>query len=420
MRSHFIYSMGRFLIVIGIMTLSLFLGRAPANAQDIELPDDPLAGQKVFVKKDCVSCHSIYGKGGKTGRDLGKTLVRLGPTGILAEMWNHSPEMFKLVQETRSMPLFSEQEMADLVAYFYFLGYLDEQGDAEKGRTVLKKKRCLSCHEVGGEGRKIGPNLDKIKSYASPLSLVQLMWNHGIEMSERMSAMNIQRPSFDGSEFVDLFAYLKEMSAYESDPDTYLAPGRPKVGERLFEEKSCIRCHMIGNKGTEVGPDLTQADFHVGVSQIAGRMWSHGPRIWQKMEELEIMVPLFEENEMADLVAYLYYLNFIEQSGDVEEGKKLFVEKGCVKCHAIRANEDGRARTMDESFDLDLTRSDAVLNFIKSTTAMWNHNLKMRILMDKAGVPMPRFNAKEVRDLFSYLRTARMKRMEDDNWEIQK
>jgi cytochrome c551/c552 len=394
--------MSRFVIIIGLINIILFMVGAICFGQEIELPNDPLVGRRVFVNKGCVKCHSIFSKGGKIGRDLGRTLAQLGPAGIFAMMWNHSPEMSKLMQKPQKMPIFSEQEMADLIGYFYFLGYLDEQGDAEKGRVVLKNKKCLDCHRVGGIGRDVGPPLDKLKSYANPLSLAQRIWRYGIKMSAVMSVLGIERPEFTGSEIVDLFAYLREISAYRTDVFTYLTPGKPTVGKRLFEEKDCVKCHKIGNnKGKAVGPDLPRVDFHVGVTQIAGRMWKHGPKIWAKMEEMGIKIPLFEKNELADLVAYLYFLNFIEQSGDFEAGKALFTRKGCVKCHSIR----GQGGNVGP----DLAQLDETENFIKITAAMWNHNQKMRILMDKVDVPMPRFDEKEMRDLFFYLSTVRMK-----------
>ena len=393
--------MGRFVMIIGLIHWILFIVSGLCLAQEIALPHDPLAGRDVFVSKGCVKCHSIFSKGGKIGRDLGKTLIKQGPTDIFAMMWNHTPEMGKLMQNLQKMPIFSEQEMADLIAYFYFLGYLDELGDVEKGRMVLKDKECLKCHKVGGEGGEIGPILDKIKSYANPLSLAQRIWRYGIKMSAEMSALGIQRPEFSGSEVVDLFAYLQEISNYETDPSAYLTPGRPKVGERLFEEKDCFRCHKIGNKGEAIGPDLTMVDFHGGVTQIAARMWKHGPKIWKKMREMQIQRPMFDENEMADLVAYLYFLSFVEQSGDAEAGKKLFTKKGCVECHSIR----GQGGNVGP----DLALSDKTKNYITSTTAMWNHNSKMRILMEKMGIPMPRFNQKEMKDLFFYLSNQRIK-----------
>lgn len=393
--------MGRLMLTIGVVGLILSIFGGPSSAQEIALPNDPLAGQRVFVKKGCVKCHSIFGEGGKVGRDLGKTLTHLGPAGIFAMMWSHSPEMGKLMQKPRKMPIFSEQEMADFIAFIYFLRYLDKPGEAEKGRMILKHKRCLVCHRVDGEGGDVGPPLDRTKNYAHPLSLARTIWNHGVKMSAKMSALGIQRPRYSGSEIVDIFAYLREVNQYNMDATTYLRPGRPKVGERLFEAKGCVQCHKIGSRDKAAGSDLARVDFHAGATEIAARMWNHGPKIWEKMEEGGIKPPIFEEGEMADLSAYLYFLNFTEQRGDIEAGKGLFTRKGCVKCHSIRGHGGNVAS--------DLARSDRTETYIKTTTAMWNHNQKMRILMEKVGVPMPRLEEKEMRDLFFYLKAERMR-----------
>jgi len=401
MKSYLNKAIARFVIPISLIFIGSIAFFSVCFSQEVKPPADPLAGRKVFVNKGCVNCHSIYGKGGKVGRDLGRTLTHLGPTGIFAMMWNHSPEMAKLMQKPQRMPTFSEQEMTDLMAFIYFLRYFDQKGDAEKGRMVLKRKRCLRCHKVGRAGGSIGPPLDKVRNYAPPLSLAQTMWNHGMKMSAKISALGVQRPTFTGPEIRDLFAYLGEVNTHNMDTITYLKPGRPQVGERLFADKGCVQCHKIGNKGKSVGPDLTRVDFHGGVTQIAATLWNHSPKMLARMEEREIAPPIFEENEMADLAAYLYFLDFTEQKGDVEEGKGLFTRKGCVKCHAIKG-EGGNVGP-------DLARSDRTVDYIKTTAAMWNHNQKMRILMEKVGVPMPRFDEKEMRDLFFYLRTERMK-----------
>ncbi len=118
------------------------------------------------------------------------------------------------------------------------------------------------------------------------------------------------------------------------------------------------------------------------------------------MKELEIDRPMFEGNELADVIAYLYFLDFVQQTGDVIVGKLLFTKKRCVECHAIRGRGGNVAA--------DLAQSDYTRNYITAATAMWNHNRRMRMLMEKVGVAMPRFNEGEMRDLLAYLRSERV------------
>jgi cytochrome c2 len=390
-------------VVLGLILFISFMMNTPLSAQEIGLPGDgdPLVGHKIFFDKRCVTCHSIYGNGGKTGRDLGNTLRDLEPAGIFSMMWNHTPEMGELMQQPSEMALFSEQEMKDFIAFIYFLKYLDEPGESTKGAIVLKQNKCLACHSVSEEEQKTAPQLNKVKNYANPLALAQDMWNHGPKMTSEMSAAGIPWPKFNGSDMVDLFAYLKQISTNETNIDTYLRPGRATVGEALFEKKGCFLCHKIGDKGKIVGPDLTKTDYHAGATQIVVRLWQHGPKIWGKMAQMGIGPIIFKENELADITAYIYSLNYIKQTGNYETGKRLFVKKSCAKCHPVRGEGD--------HVGPDLARSDKTMDYMKITAAMWNHNQKMRTLMDKMDVSMPRFKQEEMKDLFFYLRTERLK-----------
>jgi len=374
------------------------------SAQPPTFPENPLAGQKLFVEKGCVSCHAIMGMGGRVGSDLAKTQANRSPAGIVAMMWNHSPEMTEALQKRQQMSTFTEEDMAALIAYIYYLNYFDQPGDAREGARVLEQKKCLMCHQVAGKGGAIGPPLDRVKQHASALHLAQTMWNHGIGMTRTFERMGIARPQFEGSELVDLFAYLRSLSRWKSASNVYLRPGSPREGERLFESKGCLRCHQIGSpgragRGQAVGPDLTRRNFHVGVTQIASRLWNHGPAIWKKMQQMNIEPPTFEDNELADVAAYLYFLAFITETGDAASGQVLFTKKGCSGCHSVRGRGGSAAP--------DLAESRQTSNYIKAATAMWNHNRTMLRMMAEAGMAVPRFSEREMMDLLAYLRSQR-------------
>ena len=74
-------------------------------------------------------------------------------------------------------------------------------------------------------------------------------------------------------------------AAIEAKEKTF--SGDAQVGWDLFREKNCIRCHAVWGQGGEVGPDLgrTRTAGHVSAGQLAGMMWNHVPRMWEKMEE---------------------------------------------------------------------------------------------------------------------------------------
>ena len=54
-------------------------------------------------------------------------------------------------------------------------------------------------------------------------------------------------------------------------------------------------------------------------------MWNKGPAVLGKMSQTPIGIPKFTPKEMADLIAYLYFLHFIDEPGNpVNREKNVF------------------------------------------------------------------------------------------------
>ncbi len=394
----------RYLILGGWVVLeSLFLS---VHGQEIQLPQQPLAGQKLFLSKGCVKCHSIFGVGGKVGADLGRTQANKNTMDIVAAMWNHSWEMNRAMLKGQAIPKLSPEEMGSILSFLYYLKYLDEPGSAREGEKLFSRKGCIQCHRIGEQGGDVGPALDTLSVYASPVFLAQKMWNHGRKMIRQMKNKGIKIPRFQDNEMADLLAYLQSVNPVKATQPIYAFPGSPQRGARIVEKKGCLNCHQVDGKGKKVGPNLSEKKFHEGVTKIAGRMWNHAPRMWKKMETLGIEQPLFVGNEMADVIAYLYFLGFKSIPGDLEKGKQLFREKGCSKCHA----------TDDEKKKVgpNLTRTRGLNDIISISSAMWNHNIKMTEEMKKKEVPFPRFTGEDLSNLLSYIRSLREQENGDD------
>ncbi len=390
------------LAISSLAVLLLLLLSAQTFSQEMQLPKNSLAGQKLFTAKGCVSCHSIMGQGGKIGSDLGKTQAGKSPIGIVSMMWNHASDMTRAMEKSFEMPKFTGEEMGGLIAFLYFLNYFDEPGNADEGAKTVSEKRCMTCHAVRGEGGKFGPPLDKMNQYASPIFLAQAMWNHGSGMSGTMKKLSVERPSLQGKDIADLLAFIRSISQIKVAEPIYMLPGEPEAGKKLFELKKCIQCHKTGNHGRGIGPDLTKKEFNIGATEIAAKMWNHGSKMSSKMSELHIDQPKFHGSEMADVIAYLYFLGFRSQSGNIDRGKKIFSEKKCSECHAIRG-EGGNVGP-------DLAKSMNVSNFIAAAAAMWNHGYNMRQLMQKVNIPIPRFTGEEMNDLLTYIRSQKLQK----------
>lgn len=368
-------------------------------ANDIDnlyLPSDPLKGSTNFTDKGCDKCHSIEGHGGTFGPDLARSDLNGSILDIVSLMWNHSPQMSSMMNDLRVVPpKFSGTELAEISAYVFFIAYFDKPGDISEGKKVFSKKGCRNCHKVAGIGNKIGPSLSLLKKYVSPIFLAQEMWNHGPQIKEMMDEINISWPDFEGIEISNLMAFLRDASPDTTMERVFMRPGNPKIGRQLFSKKKCTTCHKVLGKGTEIGPDLTESAFHKSVTSVAAMMWNHGPVIWETMEEIGLSKPTFKENEMADLIAFLYFLRFFEKKSDEAKGEMLFAQKGCQNCHHFGdASVEG---------SLSLSTVDTDINPLDLAAKMYNKSGEMMKDMTRKKLEWPRFYKSELNDLIKYI-----------------
>lgn len=386
--------MGKYIWVLIILIICM--AAFGDDLKDKYLLEDPLKGAVYFTEKGCDKCHAIEGRGGSFGPDLARSDLNGSLLDIVSLMWNHSPQMRSMMNDLKVVyPKFSGDELAELASYIFFIAYFDAPGDIAKGRTVFSKKSCSTCHSVGGIGTSIGPDLSALKKYVSPIFLAQEMWNHGPSIKERMDKLNISWPEFEGHEISNLMAFLRDASNDKTSERIFMRPGNPKLGEQLFQQKKCITCHKVFGKGNDIGPDLTQSTFHKSVTADAAVMWNHGPAIWGRMDEIGLEKPTFKDNEMADLIAFLYFLRFFEKKADIARGEMLFNQKSCQNCHHF-------GETAVEG-SLSLSDLDASLSKLDVAALMWNHTEEMSKRMTRKKIEWPRFMQGELNDLVEYI-----------------
>lgn len=361
------------------------------------LPGNPLDGARLFTGKGCLRCHAVHGAGGTVGPDLGRGILNRPLLEIAGDMWNHSPGMEHVFQERRvARPTFEPSEMASLLSFLYYLGSLDPPGDAAVGARLFRQKGCQICHSLGGQGGRVGPELDKYSRYASPLYLTAALWKRGKAMAEKMQEKRVPRPTFEGNDIPDLLAYIRSTGG--ATERVYAPPGSPKRGEELFTEKRCVECHSVRGHGGKVGPDLGEK-LKGSLMRIAGAMWNKGPRMWAKMAERGIEVPTLSTEEMSDLVSYLYFFQFIDPPADTRRGWSVFKER-CGVCHA--------AVRPDRRVAPPITRVVEKLRTpLEVVTGMWNHAGKMEGKMAEENVAWPVLKGGEMADLIAYLLSVR-------------
>lgn len=360
---------------------------------------NPLKGRNIFISKGCIKCHSIWGVGGKLGPDL--TRIGMGKSflQIAGSLWSHSPKMVELMKRVGvERPTFTPEEMSDFISYLYYLNYFNEPGDAIIGRRLFSERSCINCHAVGNMGGRIAPSLDDYQKYASPLFVAQAMWNHGPRMSAKMRELGIQHPAFQGKEMADLLAFIRGQASGAILNEKFMMPGSPASGRRLFAQKGCSGCHSINGRGGKLGPDLSKKDFFKSVTEIAGSMWNHDPQMWGKMQRTGAARPAFKGNEMADVIAYLYFMRYVDAPGDAANGKRLFEQKGCAQCHSLGQEHAGKVGP-------NLGGSALLTSPVHLITAMWNHAPAMEQLVQERGLAWPKFEGNEMRDLVEFLKS---------------
>ncbi len=373
-------------------------GAPVALAQStVPFPGDPIAGRRIFVERECVRCHSIWGNGGTLGPDFAVVGAGRSLQQLAGLFWNHTPRMIETVRQRGfPWPTFTEEDLANFISYVYYVKLFDEPGDPELGRRWFREMRCGGCHVVGGTGRRVGPDLDRYGQYIAPIMLAQGMWNSGPAMQRRQAAAGVPMPRFLGREIADLMAFIRQESGVRNRAVQLLEPPDPNLGRVLFRQKGCEQCHGRGGRGSANGPDLREATQRLRVSEIAGQLWNHSSRMASAMEQRGIGFPRFAETEMADIIAFLYYLRYYETEGDIREGERLFVGKGCATCHP----RDGGT-----SLGPDLATSQVIRTPLGLATAMWDHAPAMYDQVQTLQTEWPRFDGDEMRDLSVYLRS---------------
>ncbi|RMG44583.1 MAG: hypothetical protein D6718_09665 [Acidobacteria bacterium] len=169
----------------------------------LPLPD-PHRGQKLFRSKGCAKCH----EGAGAVIDLADAALHRSVSEIAGVLWNHSYAMRDRMRESGiPFPRFSGNEMADVISYVYFKGFLGQHGDPKRGGRVFRDRGCAGCHT--GEDA-IGPDLGRAP-VDDPVALASAMWNHAPEMHELMGQQGVPWPKFEEGEMEDLVSYLQAL-----------------------------------------------------------------------------------------------------------------------------------------------------------------------------------------------------------------
>jgi len=359
------------------------------------LSGDPDRGARLFSQLGCNACHSIFGIGQTAGPDLAKASSGdWNPVRIVSELWNHGPQMWEKMKNAQlGIYRVSGRDMLDLLSYLYLIRYVDVPGDPARGKDLFSSKQCNACHALSGNSQGEGPNLARL-DVATPILWAQRMWNHSQGMEARMSQKHIAWPVFENGEMLNLLAYLQENTSGKH-LEANLFPAVPAKGKLLFAQKGCIQCHAINGDGGNIGPDLgSQHKAPPSLTQFAGLLWNHSPQMRSRMGKNTVPQPQFSEQEMADLIAYLYAVKYLDSVGRVDSGMQVFHEKHCSNCHGA----DGRGGKWGPNLAHWQAYSVVQMGYM-----VWTHGPEMYRKRRDRNISWPSVDEPELVDLIAFL-----------------
>ena len=353
-------------------------------------PESALDGARVFGSRGCAGCHAINGVGARVGPDLGR--LEGPPTffGLAAAIWNHLPGMRERMLERGVRPFrLTSREVGDLAAFLSTVNAFGPRGDSTRGKRLFSEKRCVRCHQVDGVGGVVGPDLDFLSQFGSPIVVAAALWNHGPSMMDTMRSLGIQRPSFTGQDLLDLISFLESRARAPREGPFYVLPGSSAGGRKLFADKGCAQCH--GEP-----PDFAGRGTAEDLVDFAAQMWNEAPVMVAGMRRRGMTAPTVEPDEMADLVAYLYSAQYFATSGEPTRGRALVRSQGCLACHSLNgagADEAG-----------DLARVRGLASYPDVLAVLWGHLTVSGT--SASGTRWPSLSAKQMADVSAYLLSA--------------
>jgi cytochrome c2 len=372
------------LLLAGLSAATRAAGQATSEG-------DPFRGREIFEEKGCSRCHSVWGHGGALGPEITVVVAGKRWDELVGDFWNHTPQMIdEGEQRGYPWPTLDADEMADVLSYLYYLRLFGDVGDATRGGDAYVRLQCAGCHTLGRRSGTVGGPLDRFGAYLSPVPLAQAMWNAGPRMRQEQVRRGSPIPQFTGPEMADLQAHIRAAGLRPGREISLQPLPNPTRGAEVYRSKRCGTCHDTARTRA---PDITRSALSKTASEITGLLWNHSYAMEGEMAARGVPFPRFANNELSDLVAYLYFLGYVGEEGDPARGAAVFNQKGCAACH-----QAGSTSAPDLAEVLQRTDRAGL------ASAMWNHAPQMHRIMAERASFWPKFEPGEMRDLASYLR----------------
>lgn len=180
----------------------------------------------------------------------------------------------------------------------------------------------------------------------------------------------------------------------QKEPDKKNLPGNPLDGRIVFEKNKCINCHSINGIGGKIGPDINSENFLTGDYELITVMWNHSPKMLKMIDQMNTNLQAMSSEDFRKLRYFISFLGYISKEGNINQGRELFVNMSCEKCHSVGKPVKGK-------IDLNKTGYDA--SPINLAQTMWNHAADMHKKQKALNIKISVFKGNEFANLAAYL-----------------
>ena len=367
-----------------IIALTEFLlsSKDKDSLRTIEGEGDYDKGRGLFRQSRCISCHSVYGKGGALAPELGNIAKKINKKWLslfLRNVHYYQPRI-KMLQYN-----FTEQDALDIAEYmmeeFYTEEDIEEDEDIESeqmesnvsertlkelienGKEIFTEYGCFGCHDRTGieTQAKIGPELKAIGSkdeeyleFGNVKDVKRTIENYIFLKIKNPSIFddNAKMPQFNLSD-EDLIKLALALLSFtkEEIPLNYIVFEERKTKFNpqgqfgfLFRKYRCFSCHEVFGSGGELSTvtlDMTGSQlkkdwlFNYLKKPYAVRInvIPRMPRFRMTDDEAMYMTDYISAVFVEDSIPEDFEKQFLP--GDIDKGKELFEEKGCISCHIL-------------------------------------------------------------------------------------
>ena len=144
------------------------------------LSEEVVAGKMIWEDNNCMGCHTLFGEGAYYAPELTKAVERRGKPWL--KLFLQDPQAMFPGERKMTDYDFTDEEIDQVIAFLEWCGNVDLNGfpadpplrglggpTVTAGASALEapptfKTICIACHSVAGNGGKVGPALDDVRS----------------------------------------------------------------------------------------------------------------------------------------------------------------------------------------------------------------------------------------------------------------